>query len=125
MTNVQNLDPFMGLLEMENIITVQADAWNDKIIAAKTLAIEFLNSASDQDIIVLAKDLPFANKLAATFTGYTNVKINNTHTDMGTFSNLSNVYGIIVVDSGLFNDHTKFLVAKAAQKGKCRLAFVV
>jgi acetylornithine/succinyldiaminopimelate/putrescine aminotransferase len=125
MTNQTSyINPFIGLLEMQNVITLFADSWDDKIVTAKNAAIEFLND-TDMKVLMVTKDPTASKKLQAQFKGYDNIIFNDVKSNLSAFKDLSNIYAIVVVDSGLINDSTKYLFGIQAASANCRLVFVV
>jgi hypothetical protein len=117
-----NTVPFIGLCEMENIITVVANGWDEKIIAAKDMITEFLGE-TDKNIVAVTKD-PTSEGKVKKFFPTERVVMANMKNNIEPLKDLNNAYALVVVDSALFNDYTKYLMSIQAKDNGLRLAFI-
>lgn len=122
--NKTNTIPLIGLCEMENIVTIVADGWAEKIVSASEQVTNFL-AKTDKNVLVIAKDPAAANKLQKQLPQEPQIITANMKNDYHKLSDLSNIYAMVVVDSGLFNDYTKYLLSLQARDNGCRLVFVL
>lgn len=124
--SVNTINPIVGLMEFENIVTIQANDWDEKIIAAQTAITEFLDELKDdQNIVIVATNSVAASKVMKVFQGYEKVIVCNTKENLSALSDLTQTYAVIVVDSGLFKDYTKYLFALKAKEDGSRLVFIL
>lgn len=118
-----NTVPLIGLCEMENIITVVANGWDEKITVAQNMITEFLTE-TDKTVIAVTKDATSANKVMKAFND-NRVVVANMKDNYEPLKDMSNAYALVVVDSALFNDYTKYLLSLQAKENGLRLAFIL
>lgn len=118
-----NTDPFIGLCEMQNIVTIVAEGWDAKIVAAQDQITTFLQQ-TDQQIVAIAKDPVAAKKVARVFDS-PQVVVANMKNNIAPLQDLSNTYAIVIVDSALFSDYSKYLLSLQAADNACRLVMVL
>lgn len=127
--NINTIDPLVGLCEMDNITTVCVDGYDAKIhTTADEVEKNLKHCEPHQKMYVITTDPAASKKIIYQLNQrllLPRTKVGNLRTNMGKLSDLSDIGGIIIMDSGLFKNADKYLIATKAAGANCTLTMVL